>query len=98
MYIKTEYIWYTTPTYLYSTGLELFWDDFPKTIPSETWTHPPTSIVISDFFICTAPKHIFIYIEAMTLCISCPLGQDIFSIRMYLTVMLLGLYYVIRSV
>ena len=34
-----------------STGLELFWDDFPhKKIQSETWTHPPTSIVNSDFW------------------------------------------------
>ena len=34
-----------------STGFELFWDDFPtnKQIPSETWTHPPMSIVNSDF-------------------------------------------------
>ena len=39
-----------------STGLGLFWDDFPiKKIQSKTWTHPPTSIVISDFF-CKAPK------------------------------------------
>ena len=32
---------------------------FHKKIPSETWTHPPTSIVFSDFwkqFLCTAPK------------------------------------------
>ena len=28
------------------TGLEQFLDDFPpKKIPSETWIHPPTSIV-----------------------------------------------------
>ncbi len=34
-----------------STGLQLFWDDFFHTKnPSETWTHPPTAIVISDFF------------------------------------------------
>ena len=35
-----------------STGLGLFWDDFPKQIknPSETGTHPPTSIVILDFW------------------------------------------------
>ena len=35
-----------------STGLGLFWDEFPKQnkIPSKTWTHPPTSIVISDFW------------------------------------------------
>ena len=32
-----------------STRLGLFWDDFPK-ISSETWSHPPTSIVISDFW------------------------------------------------
>ena len=42
-----------------STGLGLFWDDFPpKKIPSEIWTHPPTSIVISDFvekILCKAP-------------------------------------------
>ena len=36
-----------------STGLELFWDDFPnKKIQSETWTNPPTSIVNSDFWKC----------------------------------------------
>ena len=28
-----------------TTGLWLFWDDLKK----KTWTHPPTSIVISDF-------------------------------------------------
>ena len=41
-----------------STCLELFWDDSKKKIPSETWTHPPTSIVNSDFlnvFLCKAP-------------------------------------------
>ena len=34
-----------------STGLGLFWNDFPHTqqIPSETWTHLSTSIVNSDF-------------------------------------------------
>ena len=42
------------------TGLRLFWDDFPKKkIPSETWTHPPTSIAFLDFWgkkiLCTAP-------------------------------------------
>ena len=26
-----------------STGLRLFWDDFPKNL-SETWTHPPTHV------------------------------------------------------
>ena len=44
-----------------STGLGLFWDDLKK-IPSETWTHPPTSIVISvywNFFLCKPPKHVF---------------------------------------
>ena len=27
------------------TGLDVFWEDFPKKqkIPSETWTHPPSS-------------------------------------------------------
>ena len=43
-----------------STGLGLFWDDFPKKKKKKkTWTHPPTSIVISDFlnfFLCKAPK------------------------------------------
>ena len=34
-----------------STGLGLFCDDSPKKIQSETWTHPPTYIVISDFWI-----------------------------------------------
>ena len=34
-----------------STGVEQFWDDFPKRkILIETWTHPPTSIVNSDFW------------------------------------------------
>ena len=33
-----------------STGLGLFWDDLKKNIPSETWTHPPTSTVILDFW------------------------------------------------
>ena len=36
-----------------STGLGLFWDDFhqkKKNIPSETWSHPPTSKVFLDFF------------------------------------------------
>ena len=45
--------------YQYSTGLELFWDDFPKPKKSEIWTHPPTSIINSDFlsfFLCEAPK------------------------------------------
>ena len=35
----------------------LFWDYLKKN-PSETWTHPPTSIVISDFFeffLCKSP-------------------------------------------
>ena len=34
-----------------STGLWLFWDNFPhkKQIQSETWTHPTTSVVNSDF-------------------------------------------------
>ena len=45
-----------------STGLELFWDDFPKIIRVRIEpTHPPTSIVNADFFIffyflCNAPK------------------------------------------
>ena len=43
-----------------SNGLGLFWDDFPnKRNPSETWTHPPTSIVNSDFWkkiLCKASK------------------------------------------
>ena len=45
-----------------STGLGLFWDDLKKK-PSETWTHPPTSIVISDFLkknSSKAPKRTFI--------------------------------------
>ena len=33
-----------------STGLGLFWDDFQKKNPSDTWTHPPTYIVISDLW------------------------------------------------
>ena len=34
-----------------STGLGLFWNDFPHTqhIPSETWIHPSTSMVNSIF-------------------------------------------------
>ena len=55
MHIYTEYMGILLQNIC--TGLELFWDDFPKTIPSETWTHPPTSIVFSDFFLFTAPKH-----------------------------------------
>ena len=43
-----------------STGLGIFWDDFTGTQnPSETWTHPPTSIVNSDFLnflFCNAPN------------------------------------------
>ena len=31
-------------------GLGLFWDSLKKN-PSDTWTHPPTSIVGSDFFV-----------------------------------------------
>ena len=50
MYIQTEYIWYTTPKCMY--WFRAFWDDFPKNIPLETWTHPPTSIVIADFWKC----------------------------------------------
>ena len=51
MYIQTEYIiYYGVLLQNISTGLELFWDDFPIQIPSETWTHPPTSTVISDFW------------------------------------------------
>ena len=35
------------------SGLGIFWDDFQQQQnPSETWTHPPTSIVISDFLNC----------------------------------------------
>ena len=42
-------------------------DDFPnKKNPSETWTHPPTSIVNSDFFefflICKAPKECYLFL------------------------------------
>ena len=34
-----------------STGLEVFWDDFQhKKNLGETWTHPPTSIVNSEFW------------------------------------------------
>ena len=44
------------------SGLELLWDDFPKTSPSETWTNPPTSMVGSNLgflggkCLCTAHK------------------------------------------
>ena len=39
------------PKYQYSVLVGIFWDDFPhKKIPSEIWTHPPTSIVITEFF------------------------------------------------
>ena len=48
MCIQTEYIWYTTPKYLYWFRAILGWFSNKK-IPSETWTHPPTSIVLSDF-------------------------------------------------
>ena len=59
MYIQTEYTWYTTPKYQY--WLRAILRRFStKKIPSETWTHPPTSIVISDFwrkkFLCNAPN------------------------------------------
>ena len=38
--------------YPQNISTDLFWHDFPKQnkIPSETWTHPPTSIVNSDFW------------------------------------------------
>ena len=50
MYVQTEYTWYTNVLQNISTGLGLFWDDFKKKILNKTWTHPPTSIVISDFW------------------------------------------------
>ena len=56
MYVQTEYTWYTTPKYQYWFRAILGWFSKKKKIPSETWTHPPTSIVISDFFLCKVPK------------------------------------------
>ena len=47
MYIHTEYPWYTTPKYRYWFIAIL---GRKKQIPSETWTHPTTSIVNSDFW------------------------------------------------
>ena len=56
-----------------STGLGLFWDDFPhKNIPSETWIHPPTSIVISDFwifFLCNTPYWVDMLFLAIVPCL-----------------------------
>ena len=54
MYVQTHGIYYSKISVL-------FWGDFPqKKIQSETWTHPPTSIVISNFcrkkILCKAPK------------------------------------------
>ena len=49
MYIQIEYIWYTTPKYQYWFRAILRWFSNKK-IPSETWTHPPTSIIISDLW------------------------------------------------
>ena len=43
-----KYTWNTTQNI--SPCIGLFWKDFPICFPSETWTHPPTSIVISDFW------------------------------------------------
>ena len=58
-----------------STGLVQFWDDFPKIKIQETWTHPPTSIVNSDFFnflLCKAPKGGLLLSESMSC--GCPEG------------------------
>ena len=48
----TEYTWYSTPKYQYWFRAILGWfSKKQKQIPSETWTHPPTSILNSDFWI-----------------------------------------------
>ena len=49
MHIQTEYK-YGILLQNITTGLGLFWDDFPKKNPSVTWTHSPTATVISDFW------------------------------------------------
>ena len=60
MFIQAEYTWYTTPKYHYWFRAILGrFSNKTKQIPRETWTHPPISIVISDFwnfFLCKAPK------------------------------------------
>ena len=56
MYIQIEYTWYTTPKYQSYFGMI-----FHKKNPSETWTHPPTSLVNTDFWkknLCKAPNAI----------------------------------------
>ena len=51
MYIQTEYAsWYTTPNYQYWFRHILARFPNEKKIQSETWTHPPTSMVNLDFF------------------------------------------------
>ena len=42
------YTWYVPQSI--STDIGLFWDDFQNKMPSETLPHPPTLIVISDFW------------------------------------------------
>ena len=49
VYIQTEYTWYTTPKYQYWFRAILGRFSKQKNT-SETWTHPPTSTVISDFW------------------------------------------------
>ena len=51
-----EYTWCTTPKYLLVRAILGRYSK--KKIQSETWTHPPTSIVVLDFwnfFLCKAP-------------------------------------------
>ena len=48
VYIQTEYTWYTTPKYQF--WFRAILGRFKKKIPNETWTHPPTYIVNSDFW------------------------------------------------
>ena len=55
MFMQTQYTWYTTPKYQYWLKAILW--QFKKN-PSDTWTHPPTSIGTSDLFnflLCKAP-------------------------------------------
>ena len=50
MHIQTEYTWYTTPTYYH--WFRAILGQFSKQKNQiETWTHPHTSIKISDFWI-----------------------------------------------
>ena len=58
IYIQTEYMvqLYTTPKHQYWFRAILGRFCTHK-IPCETWTHPPTSIVISDFFLCKPLNH-----------------------------------------